>query len=98
TLGGSESMRGYYEGRYRDRNAIDLTVELRQHIYRRSGAVIWAGAGNVFPNLSSWRWKHTLPNFGVGYRWEFKHRMNVRLDYGFGRHTSAFVFSINEAF
>lgn len=98
TIGGSESMRGYYDGRYRDMNAIEATLELRQHIYRRSGAVIWVGAGNVFSSQTPFKWSHTLPNYGIGYRWEFKHRVNVRLDYGFGRHTSAFVFSINEAF
>jgi hemolysin activation/secretion protein len=98
TLGGSESMRGYYDGRYRDMNAVDITLELRQKIYRRSGAVVWIGAGNVFPSLKQFRWGHTLPNYGIGYRWEFKQRMNVRLDLGFGRHTTGFVFNINEAF
>ncbi len=98
TLGGSESMRGYYEGRYRYMNAIDATVELRQNVYRRSGIALWVGAGNVFSSHSPFSWSHTLPNYGIGYRWEFKHRVNVRLDYGFGLHTSAFVFSINEAF
>lgn len=98
TLGGSESMRGYYEGRYRDRNAIDATVELRQHIYGRSGAVVWIGAGTVFPKFNAMRMNRVLPNFGIGYRWEFKRRMNVRLDFGIGRNSSAFVFNINEAF
>ncbi len=98
TLGGSDTMRGYYEGRYRDNNVIDATIELRQHIYGRSGIVAWVGAGNVFRHFATWRWSQTLPNYGIGYRWEFKHRLNLRLDYGFGRKTSAFVFSINEAF
>lgn len=40
-----------------------------------------------------------LPNYGIGYRWEFKKRMNVRLDYGFGKKDqNGFLFSINEAF
>ena len=97
-LGGSESMRGYYEGRYRDKSEIDVTLELRQHIYHRNGAVVWVGAGTVFPKFSAIRFKHILPNYGIGYRWEFKNRVNVRLDYGFGRGQSGFVFNINEAF
>ena len=41
----------------------------------------------------------TLPNYGIGYRWEFKNRVNVRLDYGFGKKgQSGFLFNINEAF
>lgn len=97
-IGGSNSMRGYYEGRYRDKCEVDATVELRQHIYGRSGAVLWVGAGSVFPQINAIRFKRILPNYGIGYRWEFKHRVNVRLDLGFGRHQTGFVFNINEAF
>ena len=98
-MGGSYRMRGYYEGRYRDKQMIEAQVELRQKIYGRSGVVVWAGAGNVFPDLGRFRWNQTLPNWGLGYRWEFKKRMNVRLDYGFGKKgQGGFMFGINEAF
>ena len=33
TLGSSYSMRGYYEGRYRDKCAMDAQIELRQHVW-----------------------------------------------------------------
>lgn len=97
-LGGSHSMRGYYEGQYRDKCAADITLELRQHIYRRSSAVAWVGAGTVFPDFKDIHFSQVLPNFGVGYRWEFKKRVNVRLDVGFGKGQKGFVFNINEAF
>ena len=98
-LGGSYRMRGYYEGRYRDKQMIAVQAELRQKIYGRSGIAVWAGAGNVFPALDRFKWNQTLPNYGLGYRWEFKKRMNVRLDYGFGKKgQSSFLFGINEAF
>ncbi len=98
TLGGSDTMRGYFEGRYRDKNEIDACIELRQHIWRRNGVVAWIGAGSIFPRFSDIRLSHVLPNYGIGYRWEFKRFMNVRLDLGFGRHQTGFIFSINEAF
>lgn len=98
TLGGSSTMRGYFSGQYRDKCAADFTIELRQHVYRRSGVVVWGGVGTIFPDFSSVRWKHLLPNAGVGYRWEFKHRVNVRVDVGFGRDTWGVEFNINEAF
>lgn len=97
-VGGNSSMRGYFEGRYRDRNMVDAQVELRQHVWKRHGVTVWAGAANIFPSANAWQWGHTLPNFGLGYRWEFKKRVNIRLDYGFGRHISGFLFNINEAF
>lgn len=97
-IGGSSNMRGYYEGRYNDKSLADITIELRQHIWRRSGIVIWGGAGQVFHNVSDIQMRRTLPNYGFGYRWEFKKRVNVRLDYGFGKNQSGFMFNINEAF
>lgn len=97
-LGDSNRMRGYYEGRYMDNDLVTVQVELRQNIWRRIGCTVWAGAGNVFPAIDKFSWGHTLPNYGVGLRWEFKNRVNVRIDYGFGRHTSGLVFNINEAF
>lgn len=98
-LGNSYSMRGYYEGRYRDKHKIEAQVELRQHVWKRNSVVAWVGAGTVFNKFSSMRMGHVLSNFGIGYRWEFKKDVNVRLDYGFGKSgQSGFIFNINEAF
>ena len=98
-LGSSHSMRGYYNGRYRDKNKLEIQAELRQHIWRRNGIVVWMGTGTVFPEFKAMRWRHMLPNFGLGYRWEFKKNMNIRLDYGFGKSgQSGFLFNVNEAF
>ena len=97
-MGGNQRMRGYYQGRYTDNDMITLQVELRQRIWRRIGCTVWGGAGNVFPSLRRFDWQQTLPNYGIGLRWELKKRVNVRLDYGFGKRTSGFLLNINEAF
>ena len=98
-LGNSDIMRGYYEGRYRDKHKIETQLEIRQHIWRRNGIVIWAGAGTVFNKFSAMRMKNILPNYGLGYRWEFKKNVNIRLDYGFGKAgQGGFIFNVNEAF
>lgn len=55
TLGSSCSMRGYYEGRYRDKCAMDAQIGLRQHVWRRNGVAVWAGVGTIFPKFSSLR-------------------------------------------
>ncbi len=107
-LGGTERMRGYYEGRYRDNNLVQTQVELRQKIYRRHGLAAWFGLGNLW-GQDDFRWRNTLYSFGVGYRFEFKNRMNIRLDYGWGVYgnsrfywdrmrSSAFIFTASEAF
>lgn len=97
-MGGSQRMRGYYQGRYTDNCMMTFQVELRQRIWRRIGCTVWGGAGNVFQRLAAFDWSETLPNYGIGFRWELKRRVNVRVDYGFGRKTSGFLFNINEAF
>jgi len=98
TFGGPSNMRGYFQGRFRDKSAITACVELRQHIWHRNGIAVWGGAGSVFSHFSQLSAKRILPNYGIGYRWEFKQRVNVRLDLGFGRGTTGFIFNINEAF
>ncbi|MDM1347088.1 BamA/TamA family outer membrane protein [Myroides marinus] len=97
-IGGSRQMRGYFMGQYRDRKQINTQIELRQKIYNRHGVAVWGGAGNAFKNMNEFDWSHTLPTYGIGYRWEFKNRVNVRLDYGFGKGQSGFYFNIYESF
>lgn len=97
-LGGAYQMRGYYEGQYRDNDLLEAQIELRQKIYNRHGVAAWVGAGNVFPKFPKFQWSETLPSYGIGYRWEFKNRVNIRLDYGIGKGQSSFYFNINEAF
>lgn len=91
-------MRGYYEGRYRDRQIIEAQVELRQRIKGRHGMTFWVGTANVFRYMSHLHLDRFLPNYGLGYRWEFKPRVNIRFDLGFTRDSPNFTFNINEAF
>ncbi len=97
-VGSSYRMRGYYMGRYRDRNIIEAQLEFRQHLWKRIGMVWWVGAANSFHDTNNWRFSRTLPNYGAGVRWRFKPGVNIRFDYGFTRNGSGFVFCINEAF
>lgn len=90
--------RGYFFGQYRDNNIMETQLELRQRIKWRLGVTAWVGMINVFHDFNHIYWKETLPNYGFGLRWEFKPRMNVRLDYGFTKHGGSFVFNFGEAF
>lgn len=95
--GDSYTLRGYFRGRYRDKHAISLQAELRHRIWNRLGAVVWGGCGSVFHDADGM--KKLLPNVGIGLRWEFRKRMNVRVDYGWGRSGEhGFIFAMNEAF
>lgn len=97
-VGGAYQMRGYFVGQYRDKKQINFQAELRQKIYNRHGIVAWVGGGKIFDSFNDLEANHILPNAGIGYRWEFKNRVNVRLDYGVGRDGGGIYFNINEAF
>lgn len=91
-------MRGYYEGRYRDNNIMEVQLELRQNIWKRNGIAVWVGTAKVFPEFKRWGESNFLPNWGIGYRWEFMKRINLRIDYGFTRDGGGLIFNMNEAF
>ncbi|EGQ8116828.1 BamA/TamA family outer membrane protein [Vibrio parahaemolyticus] len=97
-LGGADALRGYEQGQYRGRNMLITQVEYRQPLSGRHGMVYWLGAGTLaeeFDQLGQDEWLYSV---GVGYRFEIKQRVNLRLDIGFGNDQSGFYFAINEAF
>ncbi len=97
-LGGAEALRGYEQGQYRDKNMLISQIEFRQPISGRHGMVYWLGAGTLsedFHDLGKEDWLYSV---GIGYRFEIKQRVNLRLDIGFGNEQSGFYFAINEAF
>lgn len=96
--GGSYRLRGYYTGRYMDNNLVSLQMEIRQKLFWRVGIAAFVGCGSVFPSFKEWKWNHLLPSGGLGLRFEFKHNLNLRIDYGFGKGTSGFVLGLGESF
>ncbi len=99
-LGGPELMRGYYDGRYLDRNLVAGQVEYRRPLTGRLGMVVFAGAGQVAPKPTGLRLDRFKPSFGAGIRFKIvkEENLNVRFDYGVGRGTSNYYFNIAEAF
>lgn len=97
-LGDDNRMRGYYQGQYRDKHQISTQVEVRHTFSGRHGMVAWIGGGNIAPSYEALFNERWLPTLGLGYRFAFKARINVRVDLGFGKESSGFYFQINEAF
>ena len=97
-LGDDQRMRGYYQGQYRDKHQLSTQVEIRHTIAGRHGVVGWLGAGSIAPTCHELFENSWLPTVGVGYRFAFKARINVRVDLGVGKDSTGFYFQINEAF
>lgn len=102
-LGGDMTMRGYYLGRYKDKNYATAQLEVRYRFIPRLGIVGFGGTGSTFSKKHDMR---LVPSFGGGIRYFFslEHNSTVRLDYAVGekrpgekRQTGVYL-SIAEAF
>lgn len=95
-IGGSDVMRGYFEGRYRDRNAMVYQAEYRVPVYRKLGVVFFGSAGQVAGQLSSFSVKSFKYGGGLGFRYQLTDEgLNLRLDLAYGDQAS-FYFGLNE--
>lgn len=100
-LGGASQLRGYYEGRYRDRQLLVAQAEIRHHLFWRLNGAVFGGMGQVGSSLDAFGEGGLKVAGGAGLRFQFnrRDRLNARLDYGVGRGSSSGVyFSIGEAF
>ena len=103
-MGSDEMMRGYYGGRYRDRNYIAGQTELRYRIDKRFGLVGFVGTGEVFH--SSFSTDQLKPNYGGGFRYFFdiEKGLAIRMDYGVGqkpageKRESGFYIALGQSF
>jgi hypothetical protein len=100
-IGNNSIMRGYYEGRYTDNNLLAAQVEHRFHLLGSFGMVAFAAAGRVGTTSSDlFSLQGLKPSIGTGLRYAIdkKEKLNLRLDVGFGQHSSGVYFNITEAF
>jgi outer membrane protein assembly factor BamA len=101
SLGGSSSMRGYYQGRFRDKDMGVLQAEYRVPIFWRFGVVGFGDIGNVGSELSQINLDHLKYTFGGGVRLALNQseRLNLRLDYGINpKFLGGFYLQLGEAF
>jgi outer membrane protein assembly factor BamA len=98
-LGGASKMRGYYEGRYRDKLAASTGMEWRLAIHKRIGAVTFFNFGAVGARPRELI-NHLRCTYGAGIRYTLNttEHLNVRFDIAFGKRTQAIYFTIGEAF
>jgi hypothetical protein len=99
-LGGSELMRGYYTGRYRDNDAYILQAEWRRRVWWRLGVAAFVGIGDVAPRVGEFQFDNIKPAAGAGVRFviDRKEGLSIRMDFGFIGGTPGPYLTINEAF
>jgi hypothetical protein len=99
-IGGQRLLRGYYEGRYRDKQMIAAQAEYRLPVWWRFGAVLFAAVGDVSDRLDNFSLDHLKWAVGGGGRVLINsdERLNLRLDLAVGHTTWGIYIGIAEAF
>jgi Omp85 superfamily domain len=99
-IGGARFLRGYYQGRFRDKNLLLLQQEFRLPIYKRIGIAAFGGIGAVSQNKNDFIKKEIHYNYGVGLRIQINknEKTNVRIDYGITKDSQGIYVVFAEAF
>jgi len=96
-IGGSDRMRGYFEGKYRDRHALVFQTEYRLQVYRNLGLVFFGSAGQVSSAPDQFGFSRFKAAGGMGFRYRLNDEgLNIRLDIGFGDQMG-YYFGLDEA-
>jgi len=101
SLGGANEMRGYYAGRFRDKNLYVVQGEFRTPLFWKIGAVGFGDIGNVGSDIGGMNFKDLKYSFGGGLRFAINRseRLNLRIDYGIGgQKANGFYVQLGEAF
>lgn len=104
-MGGETMMRGYYTGRYRDKNYIATQVEMRflplpLSFTDRLGLSVFAGTGTVFDSPGAFEINRLVWAMGAGGRFLLFPNKDIytRLDIAFTREGQGYYLFIGEAF
>ncbi len=81
-LGGPALLRGFFQGRYRDKVYMVVQAEWRVPLFWRLGAAAFGAVGNVYPDLANVDGDNLKPAGGLGLRLNVGRRnpVNIRLD------------------
>jgi hypothetical protein len=93
-------LRGYYQSRFQDKNLMAVQAEYRLPLFGRFGLVGFAGCGQVAHEIEKSSLKKLKPSAGFGLRFALipEQKVNLRIDFGFGKDDSSFDIVIMELF
>jgi hypothetical protein len=80
TLGGSTTLRGYREFRFRDKNLFMLNAEYRWEAFSGLDMALFADWGDVAPTWDELDWRHLKNDFGIGFRFNTFKSVFLRFD------------------
>lgn len=95
-----ETLHGFSENRYVDRNMVSVQAEYRMPLFWRLGVAGFVGAGQVADSPGSFSIDRFHPSGGVGLRFALlrEDKINLRIDYGRSSDDSSFDINFAENF
>jgi outer membrane protein assembly factor BamA len=84
-LGGSQTLRGFREFRFRDRNSLALTAEYRWEAWWALDGALFVDAGTVAPHWRGLKLNDVDVTYGVGFRVHSNSAFVARLDFAFSK-------------
>jgi outer membrane protein assembly factor BamA len=98
SLGGKNTLRGYYDYRFHDRDMQVFNAESRWALFTHVDAAVFADAGKVASVASDLDFKHMRTSYGAGLRVHNRASTLGRLDFGHGAEGWRVVFKISDPF
>jgi len=96
SLGGQNTLRGYHDYRFHDRDLLAVSVESRWALTTHLGGAVFIDAGTVAPRLGDLDLSALKTSYGVGVRLHTRTRTLARVDLGISREGWRVLFKMND--
>lgn len=97
SLGGSASLRGYEDTRFRDRNLLSLNAEYRWRVFGALDGALFYDTGKVARRFGDLDLTDLKNSYGIGFRFHSSDATLFRLDVGHGKEGTRVLVSLTEA-
>jgi hypothetical protein len=97
-IGGSDTLRGYKEFRFRDENVMFMNAEYRWEAFAGLDMALFFDAGKVRPDWEDINFKDMKTSYGVGFRFNTYKSVFMRLDIGMGGEGTQIFFKFSPAY
>jgi hypothetical protein len=98
SLGGQNTLRGYYDYRFHDRHMQSFNAESRWALFAHLDAAAFVDAGKVAPRAGDLDFKHLKRSYGGGLRVHNATSTLARLDVGHGSEGWRVFFKLSDPF
>lgn len=96
TLGGSKFLRGFERYRFRDHNAILMSIEHRWHLYAGGFGALFFEAGKVAPEPSELSLSELEYSGGIGFRFTIRDEVVIRVDNAVSREGYRLIWTFSD--